>query len=84
MVAGSRYEFFSRINGMHEVTNAGTILVTSTTQGRIFEVNGDGKVVFDFVNLFDADVNQTLHVSNARFLGPEFFQFEELPSCEDP
>ncbi len=84
LVAGSKYELFSLVNGMHEVTSAGTTLVTSTTQGRIFEVNGDGKVVFDFINLFNADANQTLNVSNARYLGPEFFQFDEPPSCEGP
>ena len=69
---------------MHEVTSAGTVLVTSSRQGRIFEVNRDGRVVFDFINQFDAAAGEALHVSNARFLGPDFFDFEKLPACGNP
>jgi hypothetical protein len=81
LVDGSQYQFYSVINGMHELTSAGTVMVTSSTQGRIFEVNRDGEVVFDFINRFTPD--RTLHVSNARYLGKEFFDFQTPPNCEE-
>lgn len=77
LLTGSKYNFYSRMNGMHEVTRAGTILVTSSTQGRIFEVNGDGEIVFDFINRFNN--NRALHVSDARYLGLNYFQPNEPP-----
>ena len=83
LVKGSKHKFFSIINGMHEVTPEDTILVTSSTQGRIFEVDKSGEVLFDFINTYDSEEGQTLHVSNARFLGTDFFAFDDLPRCED-
>ncbi len=84
LVKGREHNFYSAYNGMHEVTSAGTVLVTSSRQGRIFEVSREGKVVFDFINQFDAAAGEALHVSNARFLGPDFFDFEKLPACGNP
>jgi hypothetical protein len=48
-VDGSKYDFYSRANGMHEIAEFGTVIVTSSTQGRAFEVGRNGEVVFDFV-----------------------------------
>lgn len=81
---GAAYNFYSPYNGMHEVTSAGTLLVTSSRQGRVFEVNREGDVVFDFVNSFAANKDQALHVSNARFLGQNFFEFDKPPTCGNP
>jgi hypothetical protein len=81
LIDGSQYQFYSVINGMHELTSTGTVMVTSSTQGRIFEVNRDGEVVFDFVNRFSPD--RTLHVSNARYLGKDFFHFQTPPNCQE-
>lgn len=81
---GAAYNFYSPYNGIHEVTSAGTLLVTSSRQGRVFEVNREGDVVFDFVNSFADDKDQALHVSNARFLEQNFFEFDKFPTCRNP
>ncbi len=83
-LAGSKYDFYSSINGMHEIGEQGNVLVTSSTQGRIFEVNNNGKVVFDFVNRYSDDAKSALHVSNARFLDADFFEFDTPPVCGKP
>ncbi len=84
LAKGSDYDFYSSFNGMHEVTGAGTTLVTSSRQGRVFEVNRKGDVVFDFVNSFDVTNDTTLHVSNARFFQSDFFEFDKPPACGNP
>lgn len=91
LVDGAAHDFRSVINGMHQVTPAGTILVTSATQGRAFEVTADGRVVFDFVNTFDhaADVDtdqpRALHLSDALFLPLDYFEPGALPTeCPGP
>ncbi len=48
---GRANNFYSRIRGKHQKTGAGTLLVTSSQQGRVFEVERDGRVVFEMVNL---------------------------------
>jgi outer membrane protein assembly factor BamB len=66
LIDGRKYDFFSKINGRHEVTADGTVLITSSTQGRVFEVDlATGRVIFDFVNAYDWDAGQTLHMSDA-------------------
>ena len=83
MVDGAKYNFFSSINGMHQVTEHGTTLVTSSRQGRVFEVDRNGEVVFDFVNVYSAEANEVLHLSNALFLSSDFFQFDKPPECKE-
>ncbi len=75
---GSDYDFYSWHRGKHQQLPDGHLLVTSTAQGRVFEVAPDGEVTFDFLNLYTPD-RGALTVSEARFLPPDYF--EELPSC---
>lgn len=63
---GADYDFFSAINGHHALTPEGTVVVTSSTQGRVFEVDPEtGAVVFEFINAYDWDEGRTLHLSQA-------------------
>lgn len=73
LLHGKDYEFLCMINGRHRLTDAGTLLITSSTQGRVFEVDSAGRVVFEFVNLYDAKKQLSLHVSNAMYFGDESF-----------
>ena len=66
ILEGSSHDFYSRTNGHHQLTEDGTAFVTSSTQGRVFEVDlSTGKKVFDFVNAYDWQDGRTLHMSEA-------------------
>ena len=41
----------------------------------------DGRVVFDFINLYDAEDDIVLHTADAMFLEPGFFDRAKLPTC---
>lgn len=79
VVPGEPYDFYTWHRGKHDVLPNGGYLVTSTEQGRLFEVDGEGEVVFDFINRFQQDSGY-LAVSEGRFLPTDYF--EELPACE--
>jgi len=80
MVDGAEYDFYTRHRGKHQELPDGTMLITSSQQGRVFEVAPDGRVTFDFHNRFSEE-HGALAVSEARFVPPDFF--EELPTCEN-
>ena len=82
LLDGADHEFYSAVNGNHQITPGGGILVVSSTQGRIFEVDGQGRLVFDFVNLYDEPANKTLHVGDAAFLEAGYFDTARLPACD--
>ena len=48
---GRQNDFYTRIRGKHQLLDTGALVVTSPQQGRAFEVNRDGDVVFEIVNL---------------------------------
>lgn len=63
VVDGGRHDFYSKINGNHQFTDYGTVIVTSSTQGRVFEVDlSSGEIVFEFVNAYDWENGRTLHM----------------------
>ncbi|MCP4666641.1 MAG: hypothetical protein GY849_09755 [Deltaproteobacteria bacterium] len=78
MVDGSKYNFYARIRGKHQVLPNGGILITSSDQGRVFEVDKDGNMTFEFINVYGEN-NEALAVSEALFLPVDFFK--ELPQC---
>jgi hypothetical protein len=41
--------FFSEIGGMHQHLPNGNMLITESTAARIFEINADGRVVWDWI-----------------------------------
>lgn len=48
---GRQNDFYTRIRGKHQMLDNGALIVTSPQQGRAFEVNRDGDVVFEIVNV---------------------------------
>lgn len=81
LVDGTGYDFRSAIQGRHQVTSAGTVLITSGMQGRAFEVDAAGAVVFDFVNVWDRAAGEVLRISDAIFLEPDYFQMDPGKGC---
>lgn len=64
IVDGADHNFYSRVNGQHEFTPDGTVIITSATQGRVFEVDlATGAEVMDFSNAYDWEKGSTLHMS---------------------
>lgn len=78
-VPGEPYQFYTWHRGKHDAVPGGGYLITSTEQGRLFETNAQGDIVFDFINRFEED-GKFLAVSEGRFLPLDYF--EELPECE--
>lgn len=47
---GRATDFYSRIRGKHQLTAAGNLAISSPQQGRAFEVQPDGHMVFEIYN----------------------------------
>jgi hypothetical protein len=82
VVEGKEYQFYSTIRGKHQLEPDGSYLITSSNQGRVFEVGPKGDVTFEFLNAYGQDGSEVeyLAVSEARFLPQDYFK--ELPKCD--
>ena len=66
LVDGRNHDFYSNFNGHHRISSAATVMITSSTQGRYFEVEpASGEVVFEYLNSWDWEAGQMLHLSEA-------------------
>lgn len=70
--------FYTQIMGKHQWLDNGNLLLTESTGGRAFEVDGDGEIVWQYVNLIDDDGLVGM-LDEAQRLPPRFDQafFEE-------
>ncbi len=75
---GGRYDFYTWNRGKHQRYSGGGFLITSSAQGRVFEVSPDGSVTFDFRNVYGSN-GKSLVLSEARFLPVDYFH--EVPEC---
>lgn len=80
VVAGEDHGFYSWRRGKHQELPDGGWLVTSTEQGRAFEVGPDGELRFEFLNPYDEE--RFLPVSQADWLAADWFR--DLPDCSAP
>jgi hypothetical protein len=78
---GRDYNFYSRIRGKQQVLDNGNMIVTSSQQGRVFEVaaQSDGAIVHELFN-FGPDgpdgQNFTYVVTEAKWFPPDTFDME--------
>ncbi|MEM8667916.1 MAG: arylsulfotransferase family protein [Planctomycetota bacterium] len=81
---GAEEGFYTWIRGKHSVLDNGNITMTSPQQGRAFEVNQKGEVVFEFVNRYDQE--HTMLVSEIIQLPLDYFDFdlETGPASKPP
>ena len=78
---GAKERFYTWMRGKHEILDNGHIAISSPQQGRAFEVNLQGEVVFEFVNRYDD--NRTLLVSEMITLPLDYFGDHLKSSCGD-
>ncbi len=78
VVLGQAYEFYTWIRGKHQRLQNNGYLITSTQQGRVFEINEQGDVMFEFINIYNEEKG-FLALSEAVFLPTDYFK--ELPKC---
>jgi hypothetical protein len=78
---GRNDQFYTWMRGKHQVLENGHIIITSPQQGRAFEVDQQGKVVFEWINRYDQ--KQALLVSEMIHLDSQFFTLplQELSKC---
>jgi arylsulfotransferase ASST len=78
---GRANDFYSRIRGKHQVTGAGNVLITSSQQGRVFEVERDGHVVFEVLNTRPGSDEFNYPLSEAIWLPADTSLFKEGVPC---
>ena len=74
---GADYKFFSDAMGKHTILPNGNALILSAGQARVTEVNENGEIVFEFLNVLSERLLG--HVQNAIWLPEDYFSSE--PTC---
>lgn len=80
---GRENDFYSRIRGKHQITSNGNLIVASTQQGRIFELEPDGNTVFEIINTKPGSNEFNYVSSQAIWLPLDNFNFQEEKSCNN-
>jgi hypothetical protein len=70
---GRRSDFYTRIRGKHQLLGSGALVVTSPQQGRAFETDASGEMVFEVVNLKSGSETTNYVISELRWLPTEYF-----------
>ncbi len=66
-------QFFTHIMGVHQTFDNGNVLIAEPTRGRVFEVTGDGEIVWQYINRLNDDYLG--HVTVAEKLPADYFTF---------
>lgn len=82
IVDGSDFGFFSSINGNQQRTPFGSRIISSSTQGWVFEVDAQNKIIFSFLNLYNEQDNKALHMSEAMRVEENYFDGEFWKACK--
>ncbi len=72
--------FYTFRRGKQEVLANGNILITESEAGRVFEINADDDIVWEYISRFDED--HIGYVTNARRYPPGYFEVTDW-SCPD-
>ena len=82
LLDGRQHDFYTRIRGKHQVLDDGTLVVTSSQQGRAFEVNSSGEVVFEVLNTKPGTNNTNYSISEMKWL-PAHYLSKEMLRCKN-
>jgi Arylsulfotransferase (ASST) len=81
LLDGRSNDFYTRIRGSHQLTPTGDLLVASTQQGRVFEVDASGKTVFEMYNTKPGGNQFNYPIADASWFASGAFDFAEDQSC---
>jgi hypothetical protein len=73
--------FYTRIMGTHQTLENHNLLITESMQGRVFEVNEQGKVVWEYVQPFNDE--RAAIIEEATRLKYDYFNVKDW-SCPIP
>ena len=73
-------EFYSTIRGKEDPTPEGGFFITEFEAGRVFEVDAQGRIVWEYINRYDE--TQVLEVTEARLYPSAYFSVEDW-SCPE-
>jgi len=82
LLDGRKYNFDSRIRGKHQFTEEGNLIVTSSQQGRVLEINPKGNEVREFINKNPGNGEFDFAISQSFWLFSDFFNFEGDMACK--
>ncbi len=68
-------EFLTVIRGKHETLPGGGFLITEFEGGRVFEVDAERRIVWEYINRFDED--EVLEVTEARLYPASYFTVQD-------
>ena len=68
-------EFLTVVRGKHELVPDGSFLITEFEGGRVFEVDANRKIVWEYINRYDED--EVLEVTEARIYPSSYFTVED-------
>lgn len=80
-VDGARYNFYSRIRGKQQALPGGGILITSSQQGRVFELDPQGRVAFDMLVRDPAEPGMNFVISQANWYDLQSNSVRKALSC---
>ena len=78
---GRANDFYTRIRGNHQFTAPGNLLVASTQQGRAFEVDPDGQVVFEVYSTRPGSDEYNYPLSDAQWFPLDTVDLEKDFAC---
>lgn len=80
-VDGAKYDFYTRIRGKHQTLPNGGVLITSSEQGRIFELDASGKLSFEMLVHDPERPGRNFVVSEAAYFPTASPAIKEALSC---
>ncbi|PWE32896.1 hypothetical protein DDZ14_07325 [Maritimibacter sp. 55A14] len=82
IIKGEDVEFYSWIQGKHQLTDGGNaVLFSIPQQGRVLEIDRDGNVRMELVNNFQRSNNRRFLVSEAKRLPVNYFHPGTFELC---